>query len=224
MANRPNVPQIDPLSHQSHNNFLSNTSYQPTTTDVSSPTGGAPSSGRHPVYRGIRCRSRKWVSEIREPRKTTRIWLGTYPTPEMAAAAYDVAALALKGPDAAVNFPEFVGSYPTPASQSASDIRSAAASAAAARAPPQESGDHPVTLQEQQTQAGQEQTRIGTSSGVHTAAGQQEFVYEGALFDYPNLLMDMAEGMLVSPPRMKNTGDDGDSPDDLEPDNLWGYP
>ncbi|KAL2542028.1 Ethylene-responsive transcription factor [Abeliophyllum distichum] len=212
MAYRPNIrhneqQQPNPLIIPSpHDTSLPNTTEDP----LPPPTTASPS-GRHPVYRGIRLRSGKWVSEIREPRKTTRIWLGTYPTPEMAAAAYDVASLALKGPDTAVNFPNLVSTYPLPASQSAADIRAAAASAAEAMVPPQQGGGDQAPPPPE-TEYGNE---------VFQPPGQ-EFVDEDELLNMPNLLVDMAEGMLVSPPRMKSTGDD-ESPENSENDSLWSY-
>ncbi|KAL5843135.1 hypothetical protein ACOSQ3_009128 [Xanthoceras sorbifolium] len=78
-------------------------------------------------------RKRRWgsyVSEIRLPGQKTRIWLGSFGSPEMAARAHDSAALFLKGNSAVLNFPDSAGSLPRPESCSRRDIQLAAAKAA----------------------------------------------------------------------------------------------
>ncbi|KAF7813240.1 ethylene-responsive transcription factor ERF027 [Senna tora] len=197
----PPLQQLTPdHHHQHHKDSSSCCSCSPSSPKPRAPSPGSSStaaaaapqhaSRRHATFRGIRSRSGKWVSEIREPRKTTRIWLGTYPTPDMAAAAYDVAALALKGPDTNLNFPNSILSYPIPASLSAADIRAAAAAAAEARRADRGEGPGSGKTTSSSTATASENVVLERRS--------EEFIDEDELLNMPNLLDDMARGMQMN--------------------------
>ncbi|KAJ0105280.1 hypothetical protein Patl1_18670 [Pistacia atlantica] len=167
---------------------------------------------RHPVYRGVRQRNRnKWVCELREPNKKTRIWLGTYPTPEMAARAHDVAALALRGKSACLNFADSTWRLPVPSSNDAMDIRKKAAEAAEAFRP-----DEFAEVSDGEVRNEKISPKASTESDY--------FMDEEALFDLPGLLAEMAAGLLLSPPPLL-AGNDVNW-EDVESDDsvsLWSH-
>ncbi|XP_050250103.1 dehydration-responsive element-binding protein 1A-like isoform X2 [Quercus robur] len=173
---------------------------------------------RHPVYRGVRRKnSRKWVCEVREPNKKSRIWLGTFPTAEMAARAHDVAAIALRGRNACLNFADSVWKLPVPASAAAKDIQRAALEAAEAFRPAElddVSGDDLTQ-------------RLENAAAAVTVAAEAEiepesvfFMDEEAVFDMPWLLRNMAVGMLLPPPPHWYGGNNMETDSEV---SLWSY-
>ncbi|XP_030534289.1 dehydration-responsive element-binding protein 1F-like [Rhodamnia argentea] len=152
---------------------------------------------RHPVYKGVRQRNGKWVCEIRQPDSArTRLWVGTFASPEMAARAYDVAAVALRGESALLNFPE------------PSSCGEGGGSSLASSSPSSSSV----------VRSGSEEKNVGESD--ESVSRTASFVDEEELFNMPGLLDSMAEGLMLTPPATVS-GFDWDSVDDVVDLTLW---
>nr|POF05806.1 dehydration-responsive element-binding protein 1b [Quercus suber] len=172
---------------------------------------------RHPVYRGVRRKnSRKWVCEVREPNKKSRIWLGTFPTAEMAARAHDVAATALRGRSACLNFADSTWRLPMPASAEAKDIQRAAVKVAEMFRPTE---PDKVFGDELRLMGKNAVSVLTTAEATEKEVKGVFFIDEEAVFGMPRLLANMAEGMLLPPPHYYG-GDDMETDIDM---SLWSY-
>ena len=190
---------------------------------------------RHPIYRGVRHRKGKWVCEVREPKKATRIWLGTYPTPEMAARAHDVGALAIRGTSAILNFPNSGSLLPIlDSSSSAKDIRAAATQAAEAFRPSSSSSSSSLfdsgktkckkakkvplidgkkiqeivldsSLLSMNSEINGDVSNGGDEKNNSDSSAATTFLDEEALFNMPGLLDEMAEGLCLFPLSMQSS-------------------
>ncbi|XP_078173178.1 dehydration-responsive element-binding protein 1A-like [Carex rostrata] len=178
---------------------------------------------RHPVYRGVRRRGNlnRWVCEVRNPNNKLRIWLGTFPTAEMAARAHDVAVMALRGRSACLNFADSAWLINIPPSfSSVQEMKRAAAEVA--QALHSRDSTYPAknvfvsTSSIEMVEGKEVASSLMPESTINSVAcDQMEFKWDGnADMNVGLYYASLAEGLMMEPPV--------EGLSNLDDDNEWG--
>jgi hypothetical protein len=172
---------------------------------------------RHPVFRGVRLRGQagRWVCELRVPgRRGSRLWLGTFATPELAARAHDAAAIALSGRAACLNFADSAWLLPPlmPAAlASAREVRDAVAEAVEAFR--QRRGSASASASAPSSPAVETADEDEDGSGSPGAAPSPDVLFElddvfglGGMVDAGSYYASLAQGLLLDAPAAAGAG------------------
>lgn len=175
--------------------------------DTNAHIGAAKNNSSKRQYKGVRMRRwGSWVSEIRAPNQKTRIWLGSYSTPEAAARAYDAALLCIKGNSARLNFPAPPHFHLPEATMSPKSIqRVAAAAASSSSSSPPLSSSEASDDDEASRISPKEEAMVNEDFMIDPSINFEAFFQSPKCMDYV-----LNASAFFAPPQDEDSGEEGE--------------